>query len=909
MFRELKRMRASREMKVFQDFFPVLVLGLLFTSILILAQDDQSGFISIDCGIVKGSTYIDKVTGISYVSGANFIDSGEPHKIQDADTWDEISTQLTTLTSFPENTRNCYTLKPTQGMGHRYLIRAWFMYGNYNSKDRPPEFDVYLGPDYWNTFKISTINYPGNMEIIYVSSSDYIHVCLVNTGRGTPFISAIEIRLLGNSMYEETTLGSLHLLDRMSCANQSATTIRYNTDKYDRLWYPNYMSDTTCINTPDEIFSDPDFTNVAPSEVMASAITPIYPSHSLELSWYPVNATDSFCMYMYFAEIENLESNQTREFQVYLNGDNLGPITPSYHSTFLLGEIRIDTVTPNYTLRITRTENSTLPPIINALELYTLKQMPQRQTDDRDAAAMWSIKSTYRVTRHWQGDPCAPQEFAWEGVRCSYNDTESPRIIFLNLSASGLNGEINLGLANLTMINTLDLSNNNLTGKVPKFLAALTYLKVLNLKGNHFTGPLPVELLEKSNKGSLSLSYDDGMGAKEKSNKFIVPVIATVVSFFMILTALTAIWIIKNKKSHGKTKAGTELEMRKQQYTYSEVQSITENFKVILGEGGFGTVYHGRIHDTQVAVKILSKLSHQGDKEFQAEAMLLLSIHHKNITSLVGYCNEDDHKGIIYEYMANGNLEMHLFDVSSSVLNWEERLQIGLDAAHGLEYLHHGCKPPIIHRDVKCNNILLTEAFQAKLADFGLSRAFPAEGGTHISTVVAGTPGYLDPELWVVHYLAHSITSSIPFRCDYILSSSSLLKTITKYDNENIHIVKWVNLMLKDGNVKNVVDPRLLGDFNINSAWKAVEVAIACVDHTPRKRPNMIEVVMMLSECLAIERASQETNSKDLNGVISIDLECSDVFYCLDCLQQAFVFSLFGLNESEPKPYITRLRT
>nr|GFB29305.1 leucine-rich repeat transmembrane protein kinase protein [Tanacetum cinerariifolium] len=311
----------------------------------------------------------------------------------------------------------------------------------------------------------------------------------------------------------------------------------------------------------------------------------------------------------------------------------------------------------------------------------TLKQIPQRQTDDRDAAAMWSIKSSYRIATHWQGDPCAPQEFTWEGVRCSYNNTESPRIIFLNLSASGLNGEINPGLANLTKINTLDLSNNNLTGKVPKFLAELRFLKVLNLKGNHFTGPLPVELLEKSNKESLSLrnlkgnhftgplpvelleksnkeslslSYDDdGMGAKKKSNKLIVPVIATVVSFFVILTALTAIWIIKNTKSRGKTRVGTELEMRKQLYTYSEVQSMTENFKVVLGEGGFGT------------------------------AMLLLSIHHKNITSLVGYCNEADHKGIIYEYMANGNLEMHLFDSSSSVLNWEERLQIGCDAAHG----------------------------------------------------------------------------------------------------------------------------------------------------------------------------------------------------------------------------------
>nr|GEU53189.1 putative leucine-rich repeat receptor-like protein kinase At2g19210 [Tanacetum cinerariifolium] len=708
--RHLKRTRASREMKVFQDFLPVLVLGLLFTSILVLAQDDQSGFISIDCGIVEGSTYTDNATGINYVSGANFIDSG----------------------------------------------------------------------------------------------------------RGTPFISAIELRPLGNYMYEETTFGSLHLYTRLSFTNQSAT-IRYNSDKYDRLWDPLCLSNTTCLSTSDKIYPDTYLDLDPPSEVMTSAISPIYPSHQLELSWPPVNATDKNFLYAYFAEIENLKSNQTREFEIYLNGKSWNqPTDLSDYPTLSVNSGEPEMVAPNYTLRITGTENSTLPPIINALEVYTLKQIPQRQTDDRDAAAMWSIKSSYRIATHWQGDPCAPQEFTWEGVRCSYNNTESPRIIFLNLSASGLNGEINPGLANLTKINTLDLSNNNLTGKVPKFLAELRFLKEFKRKPFH---------------------WSTSSRAPRKVKQGII----------VIETSLS------NERLHaGKTRLGTELEMRKQQYTYSAVQSMTENFKVVLGEGGFGTVYHGRVHDTQVAVKILSKLSHQGDKEFQAEAMLLLSIHHKSITSLVGYCNEADHKGIIYEYMANGNLEMHLF---------------------GLEYLHHGCKPPIIHRDVKCNNILLTESFQAKLADFGLSRAFSVDGGTHVSTVVAGTPGYLDPE----YYTSTKLTtySDIYSFGVVLLVLITGQPAITKYENENIHIVRWVNLMLKDGNVKKIVDPRLLGDYNINSAWKAVEVAIACVDQTPSKRPNMVEVVMTLSECLGIERASQETNTKDLNGVISFDLEGS----------------------------------
>uniref|UniRef100_A0A7N2LLI5 non-specific serine/threonine protein kinase n=1 Tax=Quercus lobata TaxID=97700 RepID=A0A7N2LLI5_QUELO len=132
-------------------------------------------------------------------------------------------------------------------------------------------------------------------------------------------------------------------------------------------------------------------------------------------------------------------------------------------------------------------------------------------------------------------------------------------------------------------------------------------------------------------------------------------------------------------------------------------------------------------------------------------ANFLMKVHHKNLTSFVGYCHENTNMGLIYEYMANGNLAQHLSgvvsaDKNSSFLSWETRLKIAMDSAQGLEYLHNGCKPPIIHRDVKSTNILLDENFQAKLTDLGLSRIISSEGGTHVSTKVVGTPGYLDPE-------------------------------------------------------------------------------------------------------------------------------------------------------------------
>ncbi|XP_076881829.1 putative leucine-rich repeat receptor-like protein kinase At2g19210 [Bidens hawaiensis] len=872
-------------MKLFQGFLPMLILyGLVLTTVLVNAQDDQSGFISIDCGIVEGSTYTDNVTNINYVSDADFIDSGEIHNILAIYNSFDVDTQLTTLRSFPQNTRNCYTLKPTQGKGNRYLIRARFMYGNYDFKEQLPEFDVYLGPDYWDTVKFNSSSKPINMEIVHVLSSDYIHVCFINTGRGTPFVSAIELRLLASNMYKETAFGSLYLFARVNFGSAFGT-IRYEADKYDRLWGPISWANSTYLYTFDKV-STALFTTIdPPSEVMSDAITPKYPQESFNINWTPDHTTDKFFMYMHFAEIEILKRNQKREFNIFLNGNlSYGPFFPLNHSTTTIYSTEPEFIAPKYTLTINKTKNSTLPPIINALELYTLKQLPQNQTNDQDVAALLSIKSAYKInTKNWQGDPCTPQEFVWEGIGCSNNDTESPRIVSLNLSTSGLNGGIDPGIANLTMIHTLDLSNNNLTGTVTNFLSSLKFLTVLNLKGNNFVGPIPAELQAKASKGTLSLSFDgestgdpasscDGNTCKDsKDNKIIVPVIASVASLIVILIALSAIWIIKKQKEHGMRKTGIGPDIRKQQYTYSEVQSMTNNFSLVLGKGGFGTVYHGFIGDTQVAVKMLSGSSLQGDKEFQAEAYLLLGIHHKNLISLIGYCNDESHKGIIYEYMANGNLDSHIFDASSSFLNWEERLQIVCDAAHGLEYLHHGCKPPIVHRDIKGTNILLNETFQAKLADFGLSKAFPTEGGTHISTAVAGTPGYLDPEYYTSTRLTEK--SDVYSFGVVLLVIITGQPAITKYDNDNIHISRLVNLKLAEGDINSIVDPRLLGDFDVNSAWKAVELAMACVAHTPSRRPTMKEVVMELNDCLVTERARQETKPKKLTGLMSLNLE------------------------------------
>uniref|UniRef100_A0A7N2LLQ6 Protein kinase domain-containing protein n=1 Tax=Quercus lobata TaxID=97700 RepID=A0A7N2LLQ6_QUELO len=294
---------------------------------------------------------------------------------------------------------------------------------------------------------------------------------------------------------------------------------------------------------------------------------------------------------------------------------------------------------------------------------------------------------------------------------------------------------------------------------------------------------------------------------------------------------------------------GRPLKSDNRQFTYSEVVSITNNFQNIVGKGGFGTVYHGCLSDgMQVAVKMLSPSSTDGSTQFLTENL--------NFLCYVGYCNEGTNFGIIYEYMAYGNLAEHLSDKTRDALSWKERLQIAVDAAQGLKYLHHGCKPPIIHRDVKTANILVNEKLQAKIADFGFSKFF-TEGQSHLSTAIVGTMGYLDPE----YYTSNRLTE----RSDVYSFGIVLLELITgkraitkSHNKDNTNIVDWVSPLLARGDIRNIIDPRMPGNFDTNSVWKAIETAIACVPLISIQRPSMSHVVIELKECLEIEKAYEQ---------------------------------------------------
>lgn len=415
---------------------------------------------------------------------------------------------------------------------------------------------------------------------------------------------------------------------------------------------------------------------------------------------------------------------------------------------------------------------------------------------------------------------------------------------------------------------------------MPEFLAQMKLLTIINLSGNNLSGPIP-ETLRIMQKKGLKLILDGnpklclGPSCQSDGNnkkKWLVPILASAASVG-IITAVLSIIIMFYKKKRSSKGLRPSIVANKKIFTYEEVTVMTNNFERTLGQGGFGVVYHGNLNgNEEVAVKVLSQSSAQGYKQFKAEIDLLLRVHHVNLVSLVGHCEEGQHLVLIYEYMSSGDLKEHLSgECASSPLSWENRLRIAAEAAQGLEYLHIGCKPPMIHRDIKSSNILLDDHFQAKLGDFGLSRSFLVGSESHVSTTVAGTPGYLDPEYNRTNWLTEK---SDVFSFGVVLLEIITSQPVIDQTREKSHIGEWVGFKLTNGDIKTIVDPSLMEDYDSSSLWKALELAMSCVNPSSSGRPSMSRVANELQECLLSEN-SRKGGRHDVDSKSSHELSTS----------------------------------
>ncbi|KAL8458260.1 hypothetical protein ACS0TY_035948 [Phlomoides rotata] len=307
----------------------------------------------------------------------------------------------------------------------------------------------------------------------------------------------------------------------------------------------------------------------------------------------------------------------------------------------------------------------------------------------------------------------------------------------------------------------------------------------------------------------------------------------------------------------------TSLNFTKTTFTYEELAFATDNFSGtnLLGQGGFGYVHKGVLHDGKVvAIKQLKLGSCQGEREFQAEVETISRVNHKHLVSLHGHCISGIQRLLVYEYVPNQTLEFHLYGKGEPPMNWVTRIKVAVGSAKGLAYLHEDCHPKIIHRDIKSANILLDENFEAKVADFGLAR-FYSETDTHVSTRVMGTFGYLAPE--------YALTGKLTEKSDVFSFGVVLLELITgrrpidksqNYLDDNI--VDWARPLLsqalENNNFDSVSDPRLLNEYNSNEMARMVACASACVRHLARRRPRMSQILGALEGKLSLGELTED---------------------------------------------------
>ncbi|XVE88809.1 hypothetical protein DITRI_Ditri19aG0098500 [Diplodiscus trichospermus] len=320
-------------------------------------------------------------------------------------------------------------------------------------------------------------------------------------------------------------------------------------------------------------------------------------------------------------------------------------------------------------------------------------------------------------------------------------------------------------------------------------------------------------------------------------------------------------------------------------FTYEEILFSTDGFSDsnLLGHGTYGSVYFGLLRDQEVAIK---RMTATKTKEFMAEMKVLCRVHHANLVELIGYAASDNELFLIYEYAQKGSLRNHLHDPLNkghTPLSWILRVQIALDAARGLEYIHEHTKTHYVHRDIKSSNILLDGSFRAKISDFGLSKLVGKTSDEEATaTKVVGTFGYLAPE-YLSDGLASSKSDVYAFGVvlfEIISGKEAIIRTegTTMKNTERRSLASIMLAALRNtpdsmsmSNMKDYIDPNMLDLYPHDCVFKMAMLAKQCVNEDPILRPDMKQVVISLSQILlsSVEwEATLAGNSQVFSGLV-----------------------------------------
>lgn len=466
------------------------------------------------------------------------------------------------------------------------------------------------------------------------------------------------------------------------------------------------------------------------------------------------------------------------------------------------------------------------------------------------------------------------------------------RLQQLYLQGNYISGYIPSEFGDLVELEALDLSSNTLRGSIPHSLDKLTKLASFNVSMNFLTGAIPSDgslanfnetsfignrdlcgkqinsvckdALQSPSDGAQLPSPDDAN--KRASTRLVISAVATVGA--LLLVALMCFWgcfLYKNfgkKDIHGfgvELCGGSSIVMFHGDLPYATKDILkkleTMDEQSVIGSGGFGTVYKLAMDDGNVfALKRIVKTNEGRDRFFDRELEILGSVKHRNLVNLRGYCNSPSSKLLIYDYLPGGSLDgvLHVHEKKADPdepaepaepLDWDTRINIILGAAKGLAYLHHDCSPRIIHRDIKSSNILLDANFEARVSDFGLAKLLEDEQ-SHITTIVAGTFGYLAPE-YMQSGRATETTDVYSFGVLVLEILNGKRPTDASFIEKGLNIVGWLNFLVGENREREIVDPNCEG-VQTETLDALLSLAKQCVSSLPEERPTMHRVVQML---------------------------------------------------------------
>ncbi|XP_058754610.1 probable LRR receptor-like serine/threonine-protein kinase At4g30520 [Vicia villosa] len=447
-----------------------------------------------------------------------------------------------------------------------------------------------------------------------------------------------------------------------------------------------------------------------------------------------------------------------------------------------------------------------------------------------------------------------------------------PKLQTLDLSSNSFSGFIPPSLSQLNSLKYLRLNNNSLSGSFPVSLDKISQLTFLDLSYNNLSGPLPkfparsfnivgnpLICISKSIEGCsgtvtlmpVPFSQVSSQG-KHKSKKLAIALGVSFSCVFLLILCLGLFWYRK-KRQHGAIlyigdyKEESVSLGNLKSFGFRELQHATDSFssKSILGAGGFGNVYRGKLGDgTLVAVKRLKDVNGSaGELQFQTELEMISLAVHRNLLRLIGYCATPTEKLLVYPYMSNGSVASRLR--GKPALDWNTRKRIAIGAARGLLYLHEQCDPKIIHRDVKAANVLLDDDYEAIVGDFGLAKLLD-HADSHVTTAVRGTVGHIAPE-----YLSTGQSSE---KTDVFGFGILLLELITgmtalefgKTLNQKGAMLEWVRKIQQEKKVEVLVDKELGSNYDRIEVGEMLQVALLCTQYLTAHRPKMSEVVRML---------------------------------------------------------------